>query len=412
LQFCAFFLFARVLGSEGQGLLSIFRSLGQIIASIIWIGIPSSVVYFLGRDKNNLEPFLRNCLKWILAIFPFVLLTILFSSLGGMGKYASLKPYVKYLPFFILFASLFDLFQGVMLGLKKYLYYNLFTFCSGLLILLGALIVGFIDLDSYVVKFSILVYIISFAIMSFVGGVVTFSAIRIRDRIKSNLSFITQLAVGIRGFISSMASLLLFRLDLIIVSYFLSFKEAGIYSIAIFSAEMITKIPYWSAAVLTPIVASNEEGNVKKTIYLFYSSIILALILATAFILIIKLLPDIMSNLIGKEFSGVEICMLLLLPRVIMQSGIGILAANLAGKGYPWYHPLGTLLAVLLLIILDILLIPIFGVRGASMANSLAYIGAVIVFWLGFVKYNKPSKMYIHEYCNYIYSHFTRLRLI
>ena len=412
MQFCAFFIFARVLGSEGQGLLSIFRSLGQIIASIIWIGIPSSVVYFLGRDKNNLEPFLRNCLKWILVIFPFVLITILFFPLDGIEKYTSLKPYVKYLPFFILFASFFDLFQGVMLGLKKYLYYNLFTFCLGLLVFLGALIVGFIDSGSYMVELSILVYIMSFAVMSFGGGVVTFSAIKMRDRIKTNLNFITQLIVGIRGFISGIASLLLFRLDLILVSYFLSFKEAGIYSIAVFSAEMITKIPYWSAAVLTPIVASNEEGNVKKTIYLFYSSIILALVLAAAFILIIKLLPDIISNIIGKDFSGVEICMLLLLPRVIMQSGIGILAANLAGKGYPWYHPLGTLLAVLLLIILDILLIPMFGVKGASIANSLAYIGAAIVFWLGFVKYNKPSKLYIHEYCNYIHSHLNRCRLL
>ncbi len=201
-------------------------------------------------------------------------------------------------------------------------------------------------------------------------------------------SFLEQFQVGIRGFISTISALLLYRLDLFLVGYFLSLKEVGIYSIALFSTEMLTKIPAWSAAVLTPMVAGNVKEHIKHTIYLFYSAIIGTFFVGLIFLLTIAIFSNFISNLIGKDFEGVEICMLLLLPRIIMQSGVVILAANLAGKGYPWYHPIGCAIPLVLLILLDSQLIPLLGIYGAALGNSLAYISAVIIFWRGFLKYN------------------------
>ena len=70
LQFSAFFIFARVLGSEGQGILTIFRILGQIIAAIMWLGLPAGMVYFIGKDKRSFVVLLKNCLKWFVLVFP------------------------------------------------------------------------------------------------------------------------------------------------------------------------------------------------------------------------------------------------------------------------------------------------------------------------------------------------------
>ena len=152
---------------------------------------------------------------------------------------------------------------------------------------------------------------------------------------------------------------------------------------------MVTKIPGWTASILTPMVASNEGGHVRRTLYLFYSAIFTAVILGILILSGITLFPSFISNLIGKDFIGIEVCLLFLLPRVIMQSGVGILAANLAGKGYPWYHPVGRTIPLIFLVLLDIVLIPKLGINGAALGGSLAHVSAVIVFWVGFHKYNE-----------------------
>jgi O-antigen/teichoic acid export membrane protein len=154
------------------------------------------------------------------------------------------------------------------------------------------------------------------------------------------------------------------------------------------------------------MVASNEGGHVKRTVYLFYSAIIVALLLGLFFVLGIMTFPDFVSNLIGKDFTGVEICLLLLLPRVVMQSGVGIFAANLAGKGYPWYHPVGCTIPLIFLVLLDIILIPRLGINGAALGNSLAYVSAAIVFWIGFRKYNELTEdVHLKKYLDAVLGH-------
>ncbi len=214
---------------------------------------------------------------------------------------------------------------------------------------------------------------------------------RLKGQIRKRVSFLDQFMVAFRGFISSITGLLLYRLDLFFVGYFLSLRKVGVYSIALFGAEMIVKIPYWTSSILIPMVASNEEGHERRTLYLFYSSIVIASLLGFFIILTLAIFPDFISNLVGKDFTGVEVCLLLLLPRVIMQSGVAVLAANLAGKGFPLYHPAGTIIALMCLILLDIILIPRFGINGAALANSLASIACLFVFYVGYHKYNNVS---------------------
>ena len=204
-------------------------------------------------------------------------------------------------------------------------------------------------------NFAITAYIVTYGILFIYGAILIFNQTRkIRNK-EAKQSFSGQIKVGLRGFISGIAALLLFRLDLFLVEYYLSFKEVGIYSIALFGSEMVTRIPGWSAAIISPMVASNEGGHVRRTVFLFYSAMIIALFLGSLFVMGIIIFPGFISDLAGKDFAGVENCVLLLLPRVIMQSGVGILAANLAGKGYPWYHPVGCAVPLIFLVFLDMI---------------------------------------------------------
>ena len=389
LQFAAMIVFAKVLGSEAQGILSIFRSTGQIIVAVIWFGLPASIVYFVGKDKRHFKQLLKNCFKWFLAAFLILVVTLLILPNYWIPQINLLDKYTPFLLIFIFLLALFDLFQGLTLSLKKYLYYNLFTFGLGVIIFLGSMLTSFVPHGADKLTIAIGCYITGYVILFVYGLILNWVEWnKSNGRILTKLKFFDQLRVGFRGYISTLTALLLFRVDIFLVGYFLSFKEAGRYSIALFGAELVVKIPYWSAGILTPMVASAEDGYVRKTVYLFYTSILLAGILGILITLAIKLFPTFISNIIGRDFAGVEICLIFLMPRVIMQSGVGILAANLAGKGYPWYHPVGCIIPLFLVIILDTIFVPRFGIVGAALGNSLAYISAVIIFGIGFYKYN------------------------
>ena len=91
LQFSAFFIFARILGTEGQGILTIFRTLGQIITSIMWVGLPAGMVYFIGKDRHSSFALLKNCLKWFVFVFPLIVLFVYLAPVNITLKLKQVK---------------------------------------------------------------------------------------------------------------------------------------------------------------------------------------------------------------------------------------------------------------------------------------------------------------------------------
>jgi O-antigen/teichoic acid export membrane protein len=390
MQFIAFFLLARILGAEDQGILTLFRTSGQIITTVLWLGVTGGIYYYMGKDEEHLPSLLFNSAAWFLSTFALFSAGLLLFTSIPIPAIGPLKPYLPLFFAFIFFLGFFQLFESISLSLKRYLAYNLFAFGSGLLLLTASIILFLLKDPTQKLFYSMAAYGISYALIC-AYGLLTIRRQKQKLSATKNVRFFRQFSTGLKGFISNLTGLLLFKLDLFLVGYFLTVKDVGIYSIALFSAEMVTKIPYWSAGILTPIVASNEEGNVRKTLYMFYASLLVATVLGLLIAGLIALFPHGISSLAGRDFRGVEILILLLLPRVIMQSGVGILAANLAGKGFPLWHPAGTFIGLICLVPLDVLLIPRMGVVGAPLANSLAFTSTLIVFVIGFKRYNRTT---------------------
>ena len=395
-----------MLGAENQGVLTVFVATGQIIALAIGFGLPGGMTYFIGQNRNLFSPVILNCSKLVFTLLIVFALLLYLLPIDRFAQFLSIHEYFPLLFISVFFLTYFSIFEMAILSLKKYFYYNIFAFGAGFLVFSFSVLIFFAPLTSKKLDLAIIAYITTYGVLFIYGAIIIFIERRkIRDTGEVQ-SFWEQCKVGFRGFISSIAGLLLFRLDLFLVGYFLTLREVGIYSIALFSAEMVTKIPGWSANILTPIVASNEVGHVRRTIYLFYSSVIVASFLGAFLLFGIFAFSNLIAVLIGKDFTGVESCLMFLLPRVIMQSGVSILAANLAGKGYPWYHPLGCVVPLLLLILLDIVLIPLMGINGAALGNSLAYISAAVIFWVGFHKYNEVEEnINMKSYVEYVRSH-------
>lgn len=78
--------------------------------------------------------------------------------------------------------------------------------------------------------------------------------------------------------------------------------------------------------------------------------------------------------------------MLALLPGVVFLGSAKVLTNEIAGRGYPHYNSINAGLALVLTVILDLMLIPQYGVLGAALASSIAYMVIFFVaigFYLG-----------------------------
>jgi O-antigen/teichoic acid export membrane protein len=75
----------------------------------------------------------------------------------------------------------------------------------------------------------------------------------------------------------------------------------------------------------------------------------------------------------SSAFSDAYIPLLVLLPGVVLLGGSKVLTNEIAGRGYPHYNSLNAALALVVTVVLDLVLIPRYGVLGAALASSAAY---------------------------------------
>ena len=252
LQLLAIFVFAKTLGAENQGKLAAYRALGQISASLLWFGLPGAIVYLLGRERNVAKSLILNSVKWFTTAYVIFFLTLHFFPIERyISRFTLIQPDLNLFSGFVFFSALFVLLQAIALGTKSYTTFNLMSLISGLIICSFALYHPTFDEGGSLLRWAMAGYT-----MAYMGGA-TFAYLRLRkdeslsEDAGTAASIVHQLKVGGRAFLSSFGALLLFRVDLLLVGYFLGVGAVGVYSIALFSAEIITKVPYWSASILT-----------------------------------------------------------------------------------------------------------------------------------------------------------------
>lgn len=194
---------------------------------------------------------------------------------------------------------------------------------------------------------------------------------------------------GVKSHVGSILQSLNYRFDIYLVGFFLGSASIGLYSVAVAMAEWLWLIPSALGTALMQRVAtsSDEEANVMiGPLNRLTSGILLVGAFVWAFLggLIIKLLY-------GEAFSPSYLPLLLLLPGIW---AIGLwknFINDLSVRGCPAIKSYTSGIAVLLTVILDIVLIPKWGIAGAAIASSIAYMsafGGALFFYCPISHYN------------------------
>jgi O-antigen/teichoic acid export membrane protein len=187
---------------------------------------------------------------------------------------------------------------------------------------------------------------------------------------------------GIRGYAANLMMLLSYRLDALIVNGLRGVTSLGYYSVATAMAETLTYGAVGFALILFPQVSSVERREADRiTPVVCRNAVFMTLIGAVVMFVVSR---QLILFVFGSGMTPALLPLWLLLPGIVSLAPTRVIASYLSGIGKPIYTTYIAAGAVILTVILDLLLIPPFGISGAAAASSIVYtctaVASVVVF--------------------------------
>jgi O-antigen/teichoic acid export membrane protein len=171
-----------------------------------------------------------------------------------------------------------------------------------------------------------------------------------------------------------------YRIDLFMVGHYGGPDQAGWYSTAANLAQVLWNVPTAVSFVVMPWVTSKDErqageGTAASARCTLWITIALSLALGLGAVALVRLLY-------GAAFLPSAAPLRLLLPGVVTNSLLLVLGGYLMGRGRTGLLTVIAGGSASLNIILNLLLLPRFGIRGAAVASSVTYtLAAFLVTW-------------------------------
>ena len=379
---------ARWLGPEGKGALALAVLAPGILALFLSGGIGVANVYYTGARRYDLTTLTANSLVFSIigSFLGFAIIVLLIvtgwlgSILPGVTNNAILLAMAG-LPFTLLGSNLSTILQGR----QKISIVNLANLGqSAILLLLTALFVMLLKMGLIGALLASVIGVIAYCLA--LAWLVWREGGRLALRWEPPVLRET-LAFGMRGYVGNLLQFFNYRLDLFLVNFYLGLAGVGIYSVSVRLAEMLWYLPNAVGFVIFPKAAATKAAEMNKiTPRIFKITLGLTALGAVILALLGRLLILIVYS---DSFLDAYLPLLALLPGVVLLGAGKVLTNEIAGRGYPHYNSINAGLSLILTIILDLLLIPPYGVLGASMASSIAY---TVIFLVAIAFYINVSR--------------------
>jgi O-antigen/teichoic acid export membrane protein len=388
-------LFIALLTVEQVGLMNLVITVGLLFAQLSNLGSIYSTwrffPFFRNAEKNHYGFLLMNMLIVSIGICFFTLLILLFR--GSIVEYYSEKSklfthyYLWLIPlgianiFFLLFESyLRGLYKNVIPVFLQEIFLRVLIFIL-LLLLAGKVI----DFNQFFIAHA-LVYFIPFVIL-------LIYLIRLKE-LKFSLKSITVprrfrkilVTFSLMSYLNTLATLLVISMDAMMIASYLGLEATGVYTTIIYLTSAIM-VPYRSIVrVSSTLVAKYWQAKDMvgmQDIYQKSSSI--GLIIGLLGFLVIFLPIHELFSFIPAYKSGINVFVILMVGKIFdMYSGLNGTIFSTSKKFR--YDLIFTIILCSLVYGLNKLLIPIYGIDGAAISTSFAYV-AYNVLRCGFVYY-------------------------
>jgi O-antigen/teichoic acid export membrane protein len=368
-------LVARMLGPDGRGYLAALILWPLVITQLGNLGIPSALTYSIARDSSASRALARLGLSFGL---PQAVLLTAFQALWLLLILHGDPPAVRaagWLTLALVPAMLAQQYGlGLLQGHLRLRLFNGLRLLPWLLYAFGVAALFALGEDAIVPVVGVLLgaFLVS-------GSTCLISGLRVsRGEGTPTVGRRFLVSFGLRGLLSSLSAVDVFRPDQVVLALFLSPAALGLYVVGL----AFTNLPYFvakSVGLITfPWVASQpEKGEARRTMWtLFWLTTGIAVVLVAGLCASAHWL---VPFFFGGEFSDAVTVTYIVLPGTIFLSARRVLSEGLKGRGYPLTGTLGELLSLAWAAVALAVFVPLWGIDGAAVALSSSYVVSLLL---------------------------------
>jgi len=372
-------LIAPYLGSTKYGLLSIGMTVLILSGILATFGLNTGIAQYLPRHSDPQDRMNLIITGMSVTLIISVLISIIIFTFsptistmitGNPDNHIIIKIFSLAIPVHVLNRYFTGVTRGQKQTIPKVLANKFAIPTSRLIIFIIAIYFGYETLEisiGYIISFTIsVVILIYFLIRSMDDVSLPPRNIKIQG---SLISFSFPLLIG------AAMDRILTRFDRLLIGAIQGPTEVGVYSVAYPMALLLMIVITSFGHLYLPLVTEVQKKKNKQTADLFWTVSKWISILTIPLFLILFLHPEFfIEGVFGTDFSTGQIPFMILCVGFLLNSVMGPGGLTLTGIGLSKIHMGGNIIATIFNIALNLLLIPIFGLVGAALATTLAYV--------------------------------------
>jgi O-antigen/teichoic acid export membrane protein len=359
-------LIARYLGPDGQGHFAVAYSLTLLLVQIGSIGLPVSNPYFAARSPASQRAIILHSL-WI-AVLAAVCLAAAAAAIRILIPDAlrGLTAVQTAITLGALPAALAVVYlQGVIVGQRRMGWFSLVEVSQAGTSLIALIIVFAVASPGLDIVLIIVAGGRYFALL------VALFALRavLREPATPQPGLVRQLlAHASRVYFVSLLSFALIRLDLLIVNGLLGSADTGQYSIATYITEALIVVPSIVATNLVPRIATSENADmtaiVVRSLMLLWGAVCLISVPVAAIAV---------PLVFGDGYTQAVTLYAWLAPGAFFLGLLSALMVHYWVRGYPRSLIIAWIAGLVVNVVGNVLLLPVWGVTVASIMSSATY---------------------------------------
>ncbi|MBL0146733.1 MAG: polysaccharide biosynthesis C-terminal domain-containing protein [Chitinophagaceae bacterium] len=376
---------AQLFGANLYGHLFFFINALAFVLLGVGFSLDSGLAFFTAKNQLNSSGAVTLAFFW--AIIAALIAMLFFAMFKQQINITAGNNYLVYCFMYIAGMLLLTFFTALFSAKHHYIVPNItVTIINGILcVLVFVLKTNFEKFTFY--------FFTAVLVQGFVIGIcylIMFSKL-FKLTFLSRAEFMPILKYSAMAFAGNIIFFLVYRVDYWFVNYFIADKgQLGNYIQVSKVGQMFLIVPGIIATTVFSVTAEGKkEAMPQKVVQL--SKIIFVMVLLLCIPLIIGgkwLFPF----LFGPSFTDMYKPLLFLVPGVVTLACLFPYTAYYSGINKMHINIYGAFVALIIIVLFNLILIPLFGINGSAMASSIGYITYYIYFMFTFKKQNVNLK--------------------
>ena len=410
------FIFPNVLGSERHGLVMLILSIATIVAQFAQLGIPNTIIRFFPYLKDRKKFIYRLALQ--VPLMSLLLLGFLFYLFGDFlfdGYIQKNQLFIEFQPIILPLVAWLVIFEillsisrselkSVFPAVLREFVLRLFT-----LVILGLYAYDFLNFNEFIYcwlglySLNVLflsIYLFRFKLLNFSFGFPVFPNSEIARKMSK---------YGLVTLLTSSAAILVNRIDVLMLGYYLELENIAFYTVAFFMASLI-QIPARSILqIVKPLLAKAwAEKNRQEIVYLYRKTALNQMIIGLLLFIGIWMNINDLLLFVPDKYQGIQMVFFYIGLSKLIDVSAGVNGAIIATSNYYKFDLYINIVLIVFTILTNMVFIPTYGLEGAAMATALTiFIHNIIKTLVLYYKYKihpfqiNTFKLIVLSFCVY-----------